>query len=215
MPDKKQLVDKRRKVHQHGHTGPENGGSLSHLLDSYLAIADIDDTPVDNETSAAISSNWAYDHNAAKTGVHGAGAGSLLATGDVDDTPADGATTDPVSSNWAYDHAAAKITTAHSFALTEVAPSASAQSNNTQWDDWDISGTVVAGSIVIVWIKNKDIAAAREAGVRKNGSSVACLIDIPALQAVTMLVQTDGSGIIERYSEDYFDIDFYIMGYMI
>lgn len=32
---------------------------------SYLAIADIDDTPVDSETSAPISSNWAYDHNVA------------------------------------------------------------------------------------------------------------------------------------------------------
>jgi len=30
-----------------------------------LKIADIDDTPVDSETSAPISSNWAYDHNAA------------------------------------------------------------------------------------------------------------------------------------------------------
>jgi len=32
---------------------------------SYLAITDIDDSPVDSETSAPISSNWAYDHVAA------------------------------------------------------------------------------------------------------------------------------------------------------
>lgn len=69
------------------------------------AIA-LDDTPVDGQTQEAITSNWAYDHNVATTGVHGAGANTLLHTGDVDDTPVNGATTAPVSSNWAYDTAA-------------------------------------------------------------------------------------------------------------
>jgi hypothetical protein len=64
----------------------------------------IDDSPRDGITDYAISSNWAFDHNAATTGTHGAGANTLLNTGDVDDTPVDAATTAPVSSNWAYDH---------------------------------------------------------------------------------------------------------------
>jgi hypothetical protein len=37
----------------------------------YLAIADIDDTPVNNELDAPISSNWAYEH-AADPDAHGA-----------------------------------------------------------------------------------------------------------------------------------------------
>jgi hypothetical protein len=36
-----------------------------------LLVANIDDTPVNGETSAPISSNWAYDHNALSVGVHG------------------------------------------------------------------------------------------------------------------------------------------------
>lgn len=36
-----------------------------HTHTAYLPIADIDDTPVNGETSAPISSNWAYDHGAA------------------------------------------------------------------------------------------------------------------------------------------------------
>jgi len=36
-------------------------------LQSYLLITDIDDTPVDAETSAPISSNWAFDHDVATT----------------------------------------------------------------------------------------------------------------------------------------------------
>jgi hypothetical protein len=39
-------------------------------ISGYLAIADIDNTPVDNEVNAPISSNWAYDH-AALTTAHG------------------------------------------------------------------------------------------------------------------------------------------------
>ena len=36
--------------------------AIEELDTEKLAIADIDDTPVDSETSAPISSNWAYDH---------------------------------------------------------------------------------------------------------------------------------------------------------
>lgn len=42
----------------------------------------LDDTPVNGETNEGITSNWAYDHNAAETGVHGAGANDLVNTGD-------------------------------------------------------------------------------------------------------------------------------------
>lgn len=45
----------------------------------------IDDTPVDAETSQPISSNWAYDHTNATSGVHGAGANSLLHSGSTID----------------------------------------------------------------------------------------------------------------------------------
>jgi len=41
----------------------------------------IDDTPVDGVTTEPISSNWAFDHNAATTGIHGAGSETLLHTG--------------------------------------------------------------------------------------------------------------------------------------
>lgn len=44
-------------------------GDLTGLADNdhpqYLLVADIDDTPVNGETSAPISSNWAFDHEAA------------------------------------------------------------------------------------------------------------------------------------------------------
>jgi hypothetical protein len=83
-------------------------GNLAGLSDDdhpqYLLIADIDDTPVDGATTAPISSNWAFDHDVAATGVHGAGANTLLNTGDIDDTPSNGDTSDAISSNWAYDH---------------------------------------------------------------------------------------------------------------
>jgi len=41
----------------------------------------LDDTPTDSETDKGITSNWAFDHNAATTGTHGAGAETLLHTG--------------------------------------------------------------------------------------------------------------------------------------
>lgn len=42
-------------------------------------------SPTNGETSKAPDSNWAYDHNAAVTGVHGAGANSLLNSGSTID----------------------------------------------------------------------------------------------------------------------------------
>jgi len=58
----------------HTHTTSAQGGTLDHgtaltgLTDNdhpqYLLVADIDDTPVNNETAQPVSSNWAFDHNA-------------------------------------------------------------------------------------------------------------------------------------------------------
>jgi len=79
--------------------------ALSYISDSLkLNITDIDDVPVNNETSAPISSNWAYDHNAS-TSTHGLS--GKLSIADIDDTPVDGVVNAPISSNWAYDHVAA------------------------------------------------------------------------------------------------------------
>src|SRR5574343_1888094 len=68
----------------------------------YLLIADIDDTPVNGEVDAPISSNWAYDH-AADTSAHGL---NIVSPG-LEDTPVDGHTTLGITSNWAYDHTTA------------------------------------------------------------------------------------------------------------
>lgn len=44
--------------------------ALIELDSEKVAVADIDDVPVDGVTTAPISSNWAYDH-AASTTAHG------------------------------------------------------------------------------------------------------------------------------------------------
>jgi len=49
-----------------------------------LMVVDIDDAPVDGETTAPISSNWAFDHNAAATGVHGVGTGTIASVSTAD-----------------------------------------------------------------------------------------------------------------------------------
>ena len=90
----------------------------------------IDDTPVNGVTDEAISSNWAYDHNAA-TGnsahVPAAGSSGQFLKHDgtwgtppdtntqvsIDDTPVNGVTDEAISSNWAYDHNAATGNSAH------------------------------------------------------------------------------------------------------
>ena len=61
----------------------------------------IDATPVNGNLGAAISSDWAYDHNSA----------AAPHSGWVDDVPVNGATTAPISSNWAYDHAGSATST--------------------------------------------------------------------------------------------------------
>jgi hypothetical protein len=48
-----------------------------------LNIADIDDTPVNGETSAPISSNWAFDHNATASSDTGSGHVELAIASEV------------------------------------------------------------------------------------------------------------------------------------
>jgi len=50
-----------------GLTEPTVEGALIELDTKKLAIADIDDAPVNGVTNAPISSNWAYDHAASAT----------------------------------------------------------------------------------------------------------------------------------------------------
>jgi len=50
-----------------------------------FASAYLEDSPSNGETAKAPTSNWAYDHNAAATGVHGAGANTLLHSGSTID----------------------------------------------------------------------------------------------------------------------------------
>jgi len=49
------------------------------MLKNWRQLLGIDDTVVDGKTRRAASSNWAYDHNAAITAVHGVGAGNVVA----------------------------------------------------------------------------------------------------------------------------------------
>tara|TARA_R100000781_G_scaffold60612_1_gene38758 strand:- start:1599 stop:3410 length:1812 start_codon:yes stop_codon:yes gene_type:complete len=113
----------------HGGKFLKADGSWEVPPDTNTQVA-IDDTPVDGVTSEAISSNWAYDHNAA-TGnsahVPAAGSSGQFLKHDgtwgtppdtntqrgIDDTPVDGETSESITSNWAYDHNAATGNSAH------------------------------------------------------------------------------------------------------
>lgn len=58
----------------------DNGdGTYSVAISIENMAALLDDIPVNGETDKGITSNWAFDHNALDTGVHGAG-GDVLAT---------------------------------------------------------------------------------------------------------------------------------------
>ena len=60
---------------------PPSSNALYDVAQAKLNIADIDDTPVNSETAAPISSNWAYDH-AALTAAHGV-SGAVVGTTDT------------------------------------------------------------------------------------------------------------------------------------
>ena len=61
-----------------------NSGASAVEFVSYASTY-LDDTPVNGETGQGITSNWAFDHNAVATGVHGAGANTLLNSGSTID----------------------------------------------------------------------------------------------------------------------------------
>ena len=113
----------------HGGKFLKADGSWEVPPDTNTQVA-IDDTPVNGVTNEAISSNWAYDHNAA-TGnsahVPAAGSSGQFLKHDgtwgtppdtntqrgIDDTPVNGETSESITSNWAYDHNAATGNSAH------------------------------------------------------------------------------------------------------
>jgi hypothetical protein len=56
---------------------------------TFSKVADIDDTPVNGVVNAPISSNWAYDHSVATTGIHGAGTSTIAKLSDITATKID------------------------------------------------------------------------------------------------------------------------------
>jgi len=96
--------------------------------DSLISIVpSLEGSPTEDLATKAPTSEWAFDHDAATTGVHGAGAETLLNTGDVGTMAAETATdylaianlenpptedeaTKAPTSEWAFDHAAATAT---------------------------------------------------------------------------------------------------------
>ena len=71
-----------------GLTEPTVGGALIELDTKKLAIADIDDAPVDGIVNAPISSNWAFDHTATALAHSITGAAEIAADlADGDEVP--------------------------------------------------------------------------------------------------------------------------------
>lgn len=79
-------------LHKHDHGGMDGLADNDHP--QYILVADIDDTPVNGETSQPISSNWAFDHESASDPHTGYVLESLvdakgdLIVGSADNTPA-------------------------------------------------------------------------------------------------------------------------------
>jgi len=63
---------------------PNYAATVTTALAAKLAIVDIDDVPVNGETSAPISSNWAFDHSATTSGAHGISAFGATLVDDAD-----------------------------------------------------------------------------------------------------------------------------------
>jgi len=88
-------------------------------LDTTVIVeGDVDDVPVNGVTTAPISSNWAFDHDAATTGTHGVGAGTIAKTADIAATKLDDFTAPDDNTDLDVS------TTKHGLAPKAVAPAA-------------------------------------------------------------------------------------------
>jgi hypothetical protein len=85
-------------------------------------------------------------------------------------------------------------------------------SGAASWVDVDVSGTIPSGDVgVIVHLLNIDTAA-KEVGVRKNGSTDDRHPDFIANTHGWACIGVDGSGIFEIYAENTTDIEVYLVG---
>ncbi len=100
-------------------TDPVTGAVEIDITVGGLTTGDVDDTPVDGATTAPVSSNWAYDHAAATTAVHGVGAGTVAKVSDIAATKIDALTAG--DDNTTLD----SNTTRHGLLIKAVAPAAS------------------------------------------------------------------------------------------
>lgn len=99
-------------------------------------LIEVEDTPVNGNTTRPVSSNWAYDHDAATGGTHGVPVGeAILGTDDILQSPGFGAEDNPISANWAYLHTATHLED---------------DQNETITGDWTFSGDVaVDGELIL------------------------------------------------------------------
>lgn len=185
-------------------------GGLTGLTDNdhtqYLLIADIDDTPVDSETDAPISSNWAYDHVAAADPHTG-----YVLESEVDDTPVNGVTTAPISSNWAYDHVAAADP--HTGYELESAMSTDVPANETDPIVGAVTGIVKAdgGGNISAAVEDTDYQGVLSEGAFADGdktkldgieasadvtdaANVNAVESDPIVGAISGIVKADGGG---------------------
>lgn len=109
-------------------------------LNAKLTTADIDDTPVNGETAAPISSNWAFDHEA-DTSTHGV-SGAVLGTSD----------TQTVTNKRIQPRTASSTTSA---TLTPDVSSATVYYRTTQTETLTIgapTGTPVIGETIMIYV---------------------------------------------------------------
>jgi len=141
-------------------SGIDHGG-LGGLGDNdhpqYLLVADIDDTPVNGELAQPISSNWAFDHAALTTGVHGlaitAGQTLTVTTGGTLGSAAYTATTAYEASGAVATHAALTATHGVSGAIVGTTDTQELSSKTLNASvgkgTWTASGTWVLPAVTL------------------------------------------------------------------
>ena len=65
------------------------------------------------------------------------------------------------------------------------------------WEDWDVSGIVPAGTVAVLVGAVPTTLNSRIVGARKNGSALVRTFQLPAIGDVIILTECDGSRIIE------------------